>query len=560
MDVLAPKDPQERRKGFYVLLDQKIGGEPQPDGIGRHPIFLDGDRLTTQAKIVGGISDEKMLEYLTTAKGFCKVVHSIGVSAQAACRELAVGFTLVFYGDDGPDSGSRRSFVMRADGAETVIFLADLDLPDTDRVPGQFLFGLPTDRDTAVVTVKLYLNEGFDAPDMDPDGPVDVESFAYREMIANSFLSGGNNCRVKRFLDKLRSGQETTIAYLGGSITQGAGAVPIQEMCYARKSFEAICERYAPQSSHVRYIKAGVGGTPSQLGMIRYDRDVERDGAISPDLVVIEFAVNDEGDETKGVCYECLVRKILDQPQQPAVILLFSVFANDWNLKDRLAPIGFRHQLPMVDVLDAVSPQFALSKGEGRVLSKRQYFYDVYHPSNLGHQVMADCLLYLIDRLDRQMLMPPESEAPPVYGTDYSAVRLLDRKDRFDKANIEPGSFTLWDEDLQSVPLDNDRTNTPQFPYNWQKGIGSAPFTLEIVCKSLLLIFKDSGSPAFGAAQVQIDNQPVRILNPREAGWTHCHATLLFHEAESSSHRIEISMAPKEEDRLFTILGFGYVP
>ena len=33
--------------------------------------------------------------------------------------------------------------------------------------------------------------------------------------------------------------------------------------------------------------------------MIRFDRDVLREGE-QPDLVVIEFAVNDEGDETKG--------------------------------------------------------------------------------------------------------------------------------------------------------------------------------------------------------------------------------------------------------------------
>lgn len=57
--------------------------------------------------------------------------------------------------------------------------------------------------------------------------------------------------------------------------------------------------------------------------MIRFDRDVLREGE-RPDIVVIEFAVNDEGDETKGVCYESLVRKVLKLPGKPAVVLLFS--------------------------------------------------------------------------------------------------------------------------------------------------------------------------------------------------------------------------------------------
>lgn len=559
MDLSAPKDPQERRKGFYVLLDQNVGGVPQSDGMGRHPIFLDGERLTTLAKMVGGISDPDILDHLTTAKGFRWLVHSIGISAQAGNRDMEVGFTLVFYGNEGQDSGSRHKFSVKADGVETVIPLPELDLPDTDRVPGQFLFELPTDRDTAAVTVRLYLNDGFDVPDADPDGPVDTESGAYREMIARSFLSGGNNFRVKRVLEKLRAGEDVTVAYLGGSITQGAGAVPIQEMCYARRSFEGLRERYAG-GGHTQYIKAGVGGTPSQLGMLRYDRDITRDGTERPDLVVVEFAVNDEGDETGGVCYESLVKKLLDQPQKPAVILLFSVFANDWNLKDRLAPIGYRYQLPMVDVLEAVSPQFALPRDGGRVLSKRQYFYDVYHPSNLGHKIMSDCLLYLIDRLDRQQAMPePPAELPPYYGTEYAGVRLLDGKDGLEGARVSPGSFTLRDTDLQSVPLDAAPEITPQFPYNWQKGPGSAPFVLDITCRSLHLIFKDSGDPRFGKARVRVDGVWERVLDPREAGWTHCHATLLFREERSAAHRVEIAMEPEDEGKLFTILGFGYV-
>ncbi len=58
--------------------------------------------------------------------------------------------------------------------------------------------------------------------------------------------------------------------------------------------------------------------------------------------------MNDEGDETKGDCYESLVRKVLKLPWRPAVVLLFSVFANDWNLQERLQPVGRHYDLPMV--------------------------------------------------------------------------------------------------------------------------------------------------------------------------------------------------------------------
>ena len=145
-----------------------------------------------------------------------------------------------------------------------------------------------------------------------------------------------------------------------------------------------------------------MGGTPSEFGMLRYERDVLREGSVEPDMVVVEFAVNDEGDETRGECYDSLIRRIYNSPNQPAVVLLFAVFANDWNLQDRLSPVGKAYDLPMVSTLDTVVEQFYLKPGEGKVVSKNQFFYDSYHPSNIGHTIMADGLLHLFKVVDAQ--------------------------------------------------------------------------------------------------------------------------------------------------------------
>ena len=549
---IAPKDPTQKRPGFYVLLDKQVGGIPQDDGKGRHSVYISSDRLPTFARVNGGIQDEEILKLLTTAAGFRRLVHSLGVSISGAAG-MEVGFSLIFRGKGGP--GSCQKFLLPADGAERVIDLSQLSWSEYDEAPAEFLFELPTVDDMAAATVMFYVNDGFNVPAQSPDPKVDFDSAAYREMIARSFLSAGNNARMQRFLAKAGKGEDVTVAFIGGSITQGAGAVPLQENCYPRQTVEGLRRRFG---QNVHYIKAGVGGTPSETGLMRYDRDVTRDGRVLPDLVVVEFAVNDAGDETEGVFYESLIRHILKQPGSPAVVMLFAVFANDWNLKRRLAPIGYRHQVPMVDVLEAVSPQFG--RTEDRVITKRQYFYDVYHPSNLGHKIMADSLLYLIDRLGGQQ---PESEGagyiPPYYGADYEDLRLMDRAQPCESAAVAPGSFTGTDEDLQCVPLDDEMHNTPMFPNNWRKAEGDEPFVLEIQCRKLVLEFKDSGSEDFGKAIVTIDGEKSRILDPREAGWTHCHTTVLFNRQECAAHRIEIQMCPEDAAKTFTILGFGYV-
>lgn len=549
---VAPKDPTVRRQGFYILLDKQVGGIPQDDGAGRHSIFMSPERIRSFARVTGGIEDEKTVEMLTTAAGFRQLVHSVGVAVTTEDPGLTVDFAMIFSGKKGP--GSHHAFRIPGSGEEGIIELGQLEWSDDDVAPAEFFFGFPTSETLATVSVKFYVNDGYTVPQHDPDPPVDVESILYQQRIARSFLSGGNNYRIKEFLRRARAGEEVTVAFLGGSITQGAGAVPLQENCYARRTYEMLRDKYG---RNLRYIKAGVGGTPSETGLMRYDRDITRDGSVTPDLVVLEFAVNDEGDETEGVFYESLVRKILNASERTAVILLFAVFANDWNLKSRLAPIGYRYQVPMVDVLEAVSPQF--NKPEGRVITKRQYFYDVYHPSNLGHKIMADSLMYLIDRVDEQQPDPkPEGYIAPCYGSCFESLRLLDRKDGAPGAVVHSGSFRERDEDLQCVPLDFDRENTPMFPYNWMKGAGDEPFVLELECRALALEFKDSGNPRFGKALVKVDGELIRILDPREAGWTHCHTTVLFQRQSVRRHRVEIQMAPEDRDKVFTILGFGY--
>ena len=339
--------------------------------------------------------------------------------------------------------------------------------------------------------------------------------------------------------------------------------------------------------NNVHFIKAGVGGTPSELGMLRFERDVLRDGSAAPDIVVIEFAVNDEGDETQGNCYESLVRKVLKLPGKPAVILLFSVFANDWNLQERLGKVGYHYNLPMVSVLDAVTPQFKLKSGAGRVLSKNQFFYDMFHPTNHGHTIMADCLTYFFkqarlkewDSFNREFVPDdPNSQAgdddtdvllqqDAVIGCDFEAVRLLDRKDSCNGKEIVKvincGSFLSEDKDLQSVEMDEELTGTPEFPYNWmycgKVEREEAYFELKIYCKALLLIYKDSGDMAVGKADVILDGKKIMTADPHVNGWTHCNPVILFQQKESEEHVVRIQMAQGDEDKRFTILGFGYV-
>jgi lysophospholipase L1-like esterase len=393
---------------------------------------------------------------------------------------------------------------------------------------------------------------------------VDIYSEAYHEMIAKSLLDKGNNKRLKAAIEKAKRGDNVTLAFIGGSITHGAGADPLHTSSYAYRTYTAFKEMFGIDGGNqIHFIKAGVGGTPSELGMIRYERDVLRNGAVQPDIVVVEFAVNDADDETKGICYESLVLKALTASNLPAVILLFSVFENDWNLQDRLSPIGRHYGLPMVSVKDAVTDQFPKSKDEGNVISKPQFFSDMYHPNNAGHRIMADCLRWLFAETNR---CAPNQEdiilnKPPVLGNDFADVRLLDRDNGPSIAKITEGSFYASDIELQFAEMDDHPYGTPQFPDNWMhtSESGSDSFTMTLHCKSLILIYKNSGSNDFGNADIWVDGKQVKVADSQTVKWTRCHALILYRERQSREHTVEIRMVAGHESKRFTILGFGFV-
>lgn len=562
---IAPKDPTAKRPGIRVMNNKSIYGSPAEDGRGICHIYSDSGRLEAAARLVSGLEDEEILSLMKTTEGFRKLVHSIGVSVLSHDNRDNVNFAFQMYGKTDPYvSGTTINMDIPSDGMEYVCNLSDIDWSDDDKCPGQIRFEFVRPEIFADVSVTFYLNDGYNCPQVEDDVPIDYASEKYQKIIAKSLLNAGNNYRIKKAIAKAKAGEDVTIAFIGGSITQGAGAVPINTMCYAYKTFEGFCKLLNKGvDENIHYVKAGVGGTPSELGMLRYETDVLDDGNITPDIVVVEFAVNDEGDETKGECYDSLARKIYNSPNKPAVILLYAVFANDWNLEERLTPVGYAYNLPMVSTRQSVVEQFYLSRNEGGVLSKNQFFYDMFHPTNAGHKIMSDGIINLF----KHVIESPEDEdlditgiTPPI-GGDFENVVLVDRKRNSVGAVIDEGGFTGIDTDIQLVERNMDLAGSPEFKDNWLFAAGSENpvFTMDVECKTIFVIFKDSASVKVGCAEAYVDGQMTLSMDPHEVGWTHCDPRIIHRSNESAMHHVEIRINSDDLDKDFTILGFGIV-
>ncbi len=390
------------------------------------------------------------------------------------------------------------------------------------------------------------------APTTEPPATYEPE---YLEMLADSYMDDGanvNNVRLKNMIEKAKNGDAVNVACLGGSITQGFNAQP-RSRSYANQFYEGFKKAYAKDGGeNVKLVNAGINGTASSLGWIRYQRDVVDKLGGNPDIFIIEFAVNDgvnasdsNGDYTNGAAYESMVRDVMSLPNKPAVILLFSVFQSEFNLQDRYKAIGDKYGLPMVSIKDAVIPRIK----DGSMTNADFFAADGLHPTNDGHQIMTDCLLYCVDAIDQATKDAEDVTIPDTThfdeGGDYqNLVTIYSGSELPEGVTVDAGGFNVA-----------DNTNS-FFPTNWSHGeaSGDAPFVITATCKNMLLAF--NGGSNSGSVDVYVDGELAKQI--RTVGWSAGSSMPLFNEDTAESHTVEIRMAEGSETKKFPIYAIAY--
>lgn len=222
-----------------------------------------------------------------------------------------------------------------------------------------------------------------------------------RAIVARSLVSQGETARVQQVLAKGRRGEPVTIGVIGGSITQGASA-STPENTYGNRVAQ-WWRRMFP-NSEATFVNAGIGATGSNYGALRVQRDLL---SKQPDLVVVEYAVNDPNTEQAAETYEGLLRQILQQPQQPAVVLIFTMAQGGGNAQEWQSKLGAHYELPMVSFRDALWPEIEVGNMRWEDVEA-----DSVHPNDRGHEYMA---LFITTALGRVLAnMGPDDELPAV--------------------------------------------------------------------------------------------------------------------------------------------------
>lgn len=386
------------------------------------------------------------------------------------------------------------------------------------------------------------------------------------QMAEAGVYSAGNNARLKNVIQKARDGEDVSLAYIGGSVTEGALASP-NSKCYAEVSATSFAKTYGKDGgANVHFINAGMSGTPSDIGVIRYQRDVlDRlpSGSTHPDILFVEFAVNDYGCETAGGAYEGLIREALKSGS--AVVLIFSVFKPQNRVcENDYRKYGQHYDLPMISMGDAINDFYKQTGFDS------WYFGDNLHPNNKGYQLMSDCIMKLMDTVDKETAeadnITDVDAITPLKTAAYQGIKMIDSATELgaDTAitSMEAGGFNQKDSATGNFQYEyKGQQRASWFPENWMhtSTSGADSLKVNVKCKTLMLMYKLSSETSYGAADLYIDGVKKATLNCYDkSGWNNGKVYLALTEEEAASHDIELKMADGNESKKFTLLAIGY--
>lgn len=348
------------------------------------------------------------------------------------------------------------------------------------------------------------------------------------------------------------AGADIKIGYLGGSITAQNGWRP-KTLAHFKKTY--------PQAQFSE-INAAIGGTGSDLGVFRLKKDVLND---KPDLLFVEFAVNDGGAQPEQIfrCMEGIVRQtwkalpdcdicfVYTLTEGLAPALIEGKFQRSASAMEKIAD---HYGIPTIHMGMEVAKLAKEGKLEWKAKlpktdeekkkleGKFVFAPDSVHPHvETGHELYLAAVVRSLDPIKAASQSPaPHPLAAPFIATNYEQAKLLP----ITAAKLSPG-FKQLD------------SKTDEFGKRWAKHMstlhkGSQPGdTITFKFKGTRCSIYDIVGPDCGQIIVTVDDQPSKIVPRFDAYCTyHRLGTMgLGSELEDKVHTVKLEIHPDQPDK-----------
>lgn len=344
--------------------------------------------------------------------------------------------------------------------------------------------------------------------------------------------------RLKNLMKRAANGESLVIGFLGGSITQGSlSSTP--KTCYAYLVYEWWKKSFP--NAAFSFVNGGIGGTTSHYGGARAWKDVL---CYRPDIVTVDFSVNDDANEFFEETYEGTIRRLLAAPSDPAVVVLNNVFYDTGkNAQDYHNRIADHYGIPHVSIKDTVYPDVESGK-----IVRADITPDNLHPNDKGHRLVADEICKLLDSIKAEM------EEETIAGENIEGKSTKTEASVLLPAPLTENAYEhsrlIQIQDNEAI-LDGFLVDPIEkkgmldiFKNGWTAAHTNDKISFEIECSCLAVQYRKSVQQPVPKAKAVIDGDEAHavILDGNfTEDWGDClYLEPLLHHAEKKVHRIEI--------------------
>lgn len=351
--------------------------------------------------------------------------------------------------------------------------------------------------------------------------------------------------RLKNLMKRAANGESLVIGFLGGSITQGSLS-STSKNCYAYLVYEWWKKSFP--NAAFSFVNGGIGGTTSHYGGARAWKDVL---CYRPDIVTVDFSVNDDANEFFEETYEGTLRRLLAAPSAPAVVVLNNVFYDTGkNAQYYHNRIADHYGIPHVSIKDTVYPDVESGK-----IVRADITPDNLHPNDKGHRLVADEICKLLDSIKAEM------EEETIAGENIEG-----KSTKTEASVLLPAPLTenacehsrlIQIQDNEAI-LDGFLVDPIEkkgmldiFKNGWTAAHTNDKISFEIECSCLAVQYRKSVQQPVPKAKAVIDGDEAHavILDGNfTEDWGDClYLEPLLHHAEKKVHRIEITVTDAKD-------------
>lgn len=351
--------------------------------------------------------------------------------------------------------------------------------------------------------------------------------------------------RLKNLMKRAANGESLVIGFLGGSITQGSlSSTP--KNCYAYLVYEWWKKSFP--NAAFSFVNGGIGGTTSHYGGARAWKDVL---CYRPDIVTVDFSVNDDANEFFEETYEGTLRRLLAAPSAPAVVVLNNVFYDTGkNAQDYHNRIADHYGIPHVSIKDTVYPDVESGK-----IVRADITPDNLHPNDKGHRLVADEICKLLDSIKAEM------EEETIAGENIEGKSTKTEASVLLPAPLTENAYEhsrlIQIQDNEAI-LDGFLVDPIEkkgmldiFKNGWTAAHTNDKISFEIECSCLAVQYRKSVQQPVPKAKAVIDSDEAHavILDGNfTEDWGDClYLEPLLHHAEKKVHRIEITVTDAKD-------------